>query len=151
MLKHLLVTALIGMQLLSWSGGSLYLCLCGTSACVDLGPDSCHCCQLPTEGIQAGCHDETCGRQHHCAEGAALVRAQDEDCDCTHVQISAVPGPIVVDHSGPVRMPHAASQLNGSPAVWMPGRLNANRADDVSSPPCHISSLTALSSVVLRC
>jgi hypothetical protein len=149
MRKPLLVTALVAMQLLSWSGNALYLCLCDGSACLDFGPENCHCCPAAHQ-----CAHEA--RPYHSGQPqpAHLVEfgePADDSCNCPHVQISPVSGPMVVDDSstakvlGTATAPHAApiGGLTERPCVKLSERGGA-------PPPTPQNSLTALS-VMLRC
>jgi hypothetical protein len=147
MRKPLLVTALVAMQLLSWGGNALYLCLCDGSACLDFGPDNCHCCPPAHEGAGEARHHEIC--RSHVSHLAELESAEDP-CDCTHVQISPVSGPMIVHDSSKGKVPSTAPVLI-SPVAYTLAQPRAVPSERGKSPPPAAGhSLTALS-VMLRC
>jgi hypothetical protein len=153
MRKPLLVMALVAMQLLSWSGNAIYLCLCDGSACLDFGPDDCHCCPPAFDGAHEARHHNSCRPQP--AHLAELEQPADDSCDCTHVQISPLSGPAVVDDSSATKVPNAATALLAWPIASLPERASANSPKRGAAPPPAArtqtqSSLTALS-VMLRC
>jgi len=140
--------ALVAMQLLSWSGNALYLCLCDGSACLDFGPEKCHCSSPRCENVREASHHEACRQPAHLAE---LEQPAGDACDCTHVQISPVGGPMVVDGSSAAKVPSAATALFASPIASLPEPPYASSSERGGvPPPAALNSLTALS-VMLRC
>lgn len=149
--KSLLIIALVAMQLLSWSGNSLYLCLCGNSACVDFGPTSCHCCAAPCDASRDFCRHNTCTSPHEFDDEVASV-AQRDDCHCTHLQISTAIVATVVDSSS-ARLWHGNHNCTVVPMASIAAHINprASIELEVLSECGGSTALTMLSSVVLRC
>ncbi|HWB14414.1 MAG TPA: hypothetical protein VG826_34630 [Pirellulales bacterium] len=146
--QKLLSSILIAAQLLSWSGSSLYLCLCGTTACVDFGPATCQCCGEQCEESHELCEDGGAGCQHHRDSGLAI--AQDsEPCSCRHVQISVASLAVVVD-VGIARLLSSQPLAATAPVVAIP-ILFESSGEWYTSRATVSPALDALSSVVLRC
>ncbi len=86
MVQTLIALMLVATQVLSWNAASVYLCVdADGTACFDFGPATCGCCHgEAAEDEHAGhaCH----GHDHALAEGDSS--APDDDCGCTHIQIS---------------------------------------------------------------
>lgn len=145
--QNLIITTLIAMQFLSWSGSSLYLCFCGTSSCVDFGPAACHCCDSHSEGR----HEDFTDGRHASELRLAVVGQNGDSCHCTHLQISAVAVPALVDtgadqlrdvRAASVVLQTASILSQFQPDEWKP----ANQPEHGNS-----TRLTSLASVVLRC
>jgi hypothetical protein len=144
--QKLLVTTLIAMQILSWSGSKLYLCFCGSSSCVDFGPAACHCCDSHSEGGHADCTD---GRR--ASELRLAVGQNGDSCRCTHLQISAVPVPAVVDSAADqLRDVRAACVVLHTALILSQFQPDASTL--AKQPERGDSTrLTSRASVVLRC
>lgn len=146
--QKLLVTTLIAVQLLSWSGSSLYLCLCGHTSCVDFGPATCHCCHSQSDRGDTWCAHNSCGEEDHFADGGTVVRSSDS-CNCAHVQISIAPAPTVIDSASPAQG-HVQAVFATLPA----GTTREPRDSLGADYPAErggSSQLILLASVVLRC
>lgn len=146
--QKLLVTTLIAMQLLSWSGSSLYLCFCGSSSCVDFGPAACHCCDSHSEG---GHQDCTHGRRAAQLRLAAVGQNGDS-CHCTHLQISAAAVPAVID-TGADQWRNVQAAFAVVQAASIPSRFHPDESTPATQPPERddFSRLILRASVVLRC
>jgi hypothetical protein len=155
--RSLLVSTLLVVQLLSWSGPSLYLCLGRDGSInVDFGPASCHRCRRHCGAEADECdpnHDH-----HQCLQGSnggerpTLVVA-DRDCDCSHIQIVQQQGPTVVQKSLKQSSDHGCVL---GPAIWFQQiRQNIVAVDNVLNQPVFTGSSSCfpalLALVVLRC
>lgn len=161
--QSLLALTLIVAQLLAGGGEWAYLCLHddGTICGLIVGPGDCCCHALAVaprvrdhrHGADAE-HGSCCG--HPSADLPECAEARDgfdQARCCTHVPVIVASDPSTLDHRGSLK----AGTFRDVPLVaWLPvaggddtGR--AARAErDVSLAPA-ISSLTVLSTVVLRC
>lgn len=100
MARLLFILMLVTTQLLSGSGGSVYLCVSNDgTCCIDSGPASCTCCDK--EDQHEVCADGCCVHEagsyvgHQCDD---LMPESDQSpllvgdpCRCTHLLISAEP------------------------------------------------------------
>jgi len=169
MIRSLLAVALAAAQLLSWSGGTLFVCLDGDGSycCMDAGPDSCECCHEDddrgVEPADAVClaSSDTCrddhGHEHElpCSRDAAGI-SNGDPCSCTHVLLSLGSPPAVSRWVSAA----ADAQRLSSRLVSVDGTTSFN--DDAPIPvttvrtrngSCSANSfpLAVLSTVVLRC
>ncbi len=151
--KILLINALVAMQLLSWSGRSLYLCLCGTSACFDFGPANCHCCQGDRGGLHRDCDHGPQENGLVLHQKAGYLHPTGDSCDCTHLRISVATMPRVVGEpwpalSKPCELAFADAPLN----AFGPGIFSAlGLATSSLWLSYDATFLSALSTIVLRC
>jgi hypothetical protein len=154
--RSFLVSTLLVVQLLSWSGPSLYLCLGSDGTVnVDFGPASCRCCRHHCDAdICDPCHE------YHQCSGHPIGRLNqtprliaDRDCDCSHIQIVQQQGPAVVQKSLKQSSDHGCVL---GPAIWFQQiRQNIVAVDNVLNQPVYTGSSSCfpalLASVVLRC
>lgn len=168
MAKSLVILALLATQLLSWSGGSVYLCICGKgTVCVDGGPSACTCCAT-SEG--AGLEDANCTKPENaeCCESccAATNRHREQsrkrDTDqcanssrgCAHIQILHEQAPSVCASSCDTNVGHLSALL-ASPPCGLPSLSEIEAPTDPrtrmepSSAPSLL--LTFLAATALRC
>jgi len=100
MIRSLLTIALAAGQLLSWSGGSLFVCIDGDGSycCVDAGPESCECRHVdgPANGGRSDAlglgpeayrHEGLHRHDVSCRAECACLTAGDS-CGCTHLLVS---------------------------------------------------------------
>ena len=152
MAKSLLILALSVAQVGASGGSPLYLCRSEDgSVCIDGGPAACICCHAD-EPAEDSCRHRALHRDD--GTDTSSWRSADDECGCTHVQISqaqlpAVPGSFSVKSEAVLDIFAAlAPEIIGPRLLlqqvsnWRPGGL---------PPPSASSALGALASVVLQC
>lgn len=158
MVKSLLILMLVATQLVSGSGGSVYLCVKsdGTYCCLDSGPASCNCCQdeLPETLADSDCGDAAC--QCHDRDGVQQsVAIEDDGCGCTHI-------PLIVVVEQPARIVRTAMATDverlallvaWSPAFYFGDDVPVSWPPNTGGQPTGIPdfALTIISTVVIRC
>ena len=155
MSRSLLASVLVLTQLLSSNASPLYLCIeSDGSFCVDSGPENCDCCHSVCEPIENHFIDsDVCDSHPH---GSPLVigfLANHGACDCTHIQISQVQGPVVISatsspETGRFTALHAT--LSGA-SQWIV--VTGFDNSWLSQRPCPSALLPSvgLFSVIMRC
>lgn len=165
MAKWALFLTLAFAQLLSGSGGNVYLCVKndGSCYCVDTGPESCQCgseresCQQEAccEGTECG-GDKACGS--HCSASCPdqIQFTANAPCqECSHI-------PLLLSSEQPTSVSRGSTDLTEAQRVLLLAAPNpAPRPSEFSptglevwrsSPPTvRDFSLTMLSTVVIRC
>jgi hypothetical protein len=154
--RSLLVSMLMTVQLLSWSGPSMYLCLASDGSInVDFGPTGCRCCPRHCEAeVFDSPNDE-----HFCPEHAnhgqppGQMVAADRDCECSHIQIVQQQGPVVVQKS--VKQSDHHAWVPVQPITVLQTQLNVIASEVVLSRTSLADSSASVpalrASVVLRC
>jgi hypothetical protein len=165
MTKWALFLTLAIAQLLSGSGGNVYLCVKndGSCYCVDAGPESCTC-----GSEREGCQQEACCEGTECEGGKACGNhcsascseqhqfAANDPCQgCSHI-------PLLISAEQPTSVSRASTELSEAQRVvlfaasnpvprlseFSPTGLEVRRS---SPPTVRDFSLTMLSTVVIRC
>jgi hypothetical protein len=154
--RSLFVSMLLAVQLLSWSGPSMYLCLGSDgSVCVDFGPANCRCCQHHGDADGCGASHKHHQSPERCndSQRQELLLVADRDCDCSHIQIVQQQGPVVVQTSLKQASDHGWTI--SSAIGFQTAQPTAVVVEHASSRPTLAGSASSfpalLASVVLRC
>jgi hypothetical protein len=154
--RSLLVSMLMTVQLLSWSGPSMYLCLASDgSVNVDFGPLGCRCCQRHCEAEASDTHhdDHLCPDHTNHGQQSGSMLGADRDCECSHIQIVQQQGPAVVQKS--VKQSDHHAWVPARPIAVLQTQINVIASEVVLSRTSLADSSASVSalraSVVLRC
>lgn len=154
MTKVLLSLLLVMTQLLSWSGPSLWLCICGSGqTCIVADAQTCNCCQgQHSLGTPCDCSEDQPGTSDGCRlEGADTLVCQPPGCP--HFQLSHHQGAAVASAKfaadAACVIPFLAESAD--PAWGMDVSVRDGKAAVVWLPRAAKPSMTDLAHVVLRC
>ena len=172
MAKSFFILMLVAAQLLTGSGGSVYLCIGsdGSFCCVDSGPGSCTCCHEHADESQVACRSQECeNADDRCAESCCEhqhadlpsdngreERHVDDPCGCIHVAVMVPAGqPTSVARSSSASDRERLVQIvAGLPAECSAYEVSASPvlSSPSSGPPAVPDfHLTVVSTVILRC
>lgn len=155
MTKVLLSLLLVMTQLHSWSGPSLWLCICGSGqTCIVADPQTCNCCQgQHPAGMPCGDYSED---QPGMGDGCPSDRADLQVCEpfgCPHFQLSQHQGVAVASAkfaADAARLIPFLAEIAGLASV-VDGSVCDGSTAVIWLPHAPKSSLTDLAHVVLRC
>lgn len=164
MARLLLILMLVTTQLLSGSGGSVYLCVRndGTCCCIDSGPASCTCCDKEDqhEGYADGCcvHEAgSCDGRHHdnqMPESDQSPLLAGDPFGCTHLLISSELPTCVSRISAANDFQRIAQLAALVPSLTIWNEFDASslaNARPDRPPSFHDFILIVVSTVVIRC
>lgn len=163
--RSLLILMLMTTQLLSWSGGSFYLCIASDGSYrIDAGPDSCASCRMTcgtgcnacTEDSPGQHGDFPCGKHGNAGLIQPLIEtpADEESCDCTHI-------PITVSSDQPTRNAQTSVSVDFERLSSLVAQARSIGLACPQAPPSSFHrrdtsiipafTLTVVATVIIRC